>query len=161
MTAVGLLVLRLALAVVFAAHGAHMLFGVWASPGAGPGGISQSAALYASLGIEPATLLAVLAGLTQLVGGVLLGIGWFARWSAAALGIYVGVGIWKVHAHWGFFLNWMGVSGRREGLEYSIVLAGAIACLFLIGPGSLSIDGRRTTRAASRAAGRARLRGQV
>jgi uncharacterized membrane protein YphA (DoxX/SURF4 family) len=39
MNGLGLLGLRLALAAVFVAHGAHTLLGVWSTPGIGPGGI--------------------------------------------------------------------------------------------------------------------------
>jgi putative oxidoreductase len=158
MTGLGLLVLRLALAVVFVAHGAHTLFGVWSTPGIGPGGITSMGAFYASLGIEPGTPLALLAGLVQLVGGLLLAVGYFTRGAGVALGLYIGVGLWRVHAHWGFFLNWLGVGARREGMEYSVVVAAALVCLILGGPGEWSIDGRRAHRDARLAAGRARLR---
>jgi putative oxidoreductase len=161
MIGLGLLLLRLALAAVFVAHGAHTLFGVWSSPGIGPGGVSNMGAFYTSLGLTPGTLLALVAGLTQLAGGLLLGVGWLTRWAAVALGTYIGVGLWKVHVHWGFFLNWMGVADRREGMEYSIIMAGALVCLFLAGAGDWSVDGRRSHRAARDAAGRARLRGKV
>jgi putative oxidoreductase len=161
MTGLGLVALRLGLAVVFVAHGAQVLFGAWGGPGVGPGGIAATAAFYLSLGLQPATLLAVLAGLIQLIGGLCLGLGLFSRPAVIALGAYIGVGAWTVHRHWGFFLNWMGVAGRREGLEYSIVIAAALVCLLVAGPGAWSVDGRRSTRAEARAAGRARLRGKV
>ncbi len=161
MTGLGLLVLRCTLAAVFIAHGAHTLFGVWVGPGIGPGGVSAMGEFYTSLGLEPGTLLAIIAGLTQLAGGVLLAFGWLTRWAAIALGTYIGVGLWKVHLHWGFFLNWRGVAERREGMEYSIIIAGALVCLFLAGAGDWSVDGRRSSRAAREAAGRARLRNKI
>jgi|SRR5579864_217153 len=161
MNGLGLLALRLALAVVFVAHGAHTLFGVWATPGIGPGGITSMGAFYASLGLEPGGLLAFLAGVTQLIGGVLLVFGLLTRWASVALATYIGVGLWKVHVHWGFFLNWTGIADRREGMEYSVIVAGALVCLILAGGGDWSIDGRRSNREAHAAAGRARLRGKV
>jgi hypothetical protein len=41
-------------------------------------------------------------------------------------------------------------------MEFSILIIGALACLFLAGPGEWSLDGRRQHSAARRAAGRAR-----
>jgi putative oxidoreductase len=161
MAGLGLVVLRLALAAVFVAHGAHKLFGVWGDPGVGPGGLQITASQYAALGLHPEFLLAVLAGVTQLVGGLLLGLGYFTRWAAAAIVIYLGVGAWKAHLQWGFFLNWIGTSGRGHGIEYSVALAGALVCLMLTGAGDWSLDGLRASSTAARAAGRARLRGKL
>jgi putative oxidoreductase len=161
MTALGLLCVRLALAVVLVAHGAHKLFGVFAGPGIGPGGLDSTVAHFTALGLQPAFLLAVVAGLTQLAGGVLLAVGWFARWAALANLIYIGVGIWADHGRWGLFLNWIEAPGRGHGIEYSIVIAGALLCLILAGAGDASIDGRRANSRAARAAGRARLRGRA
>jgi len=161
MNGLGLLALRLALAAVFVAHGAHTLFGVWSTPGVGPGGITSMGAFYASLGLEPGPPLAFLAGATQLLGGILLVFGFLTRWASAALVTYIGVGLWKVHQHWGFFLNWTGVADRREGMEYSILVGGALLCLILAGAGDWSVDGRRSNREVRAAEGRARLRGKV
>jgi uncharacterized membrane protein YphA (DoxX/SURF4 family) len=43
-------------------------------------------------------------------------------------------------------------------MEFSILMIGALTALALSGAGDWSIDGRRATTAATRAAGRARLR---
>jgi putative oxidoreductase len=157
----GLAVLRLALAVVFVAHGANKLFGVWAGPGIGPGGLDTTATSLAALGLHPEFPLAVLAGLAQLGGGLLLGLGLFTRVAAAGMIGYLIAGAWWEQAKWGLFLNWIGTPGRGHGLEYSLVLAGALGCLVLTGSGDWSIDGLRANSAASRAAGRARLRGKM
>jgi putative oxidoreductase len=157
MSASGLLLLRLALAVVFVAHGLHKLAGFFAGPGVGAGGLDWTAATYAGMGLEPSLALAVAAALTQLIGGICLAVGVFSRWAAAAILVYVLVGIWVEHWQWGFFLNWVEAPGRGHGLEYSVVLAGALAGVIGAGPGHFSIDGYRAKTAASRAAGRARL----
>lgn len=160
MAALGLVLVRLTLAVVLFAHGAHKLFGAFAGPGIGPGGIENTVAHLTALGIQPAFYLAIAAGVAQLLGGVLIGIGWFARWAAAANVIYMGVGIWKEHGQWGLFLNWTGEPGRGHGIEYSIVIAAILLLIVLAGAGDLSIDGWRARGHAARAAGRARLRRQ-
>lgn len=156
MSALGFAVLRAALAIVFVAHGAHTLFGVWSTPGAGPGGLDNTAAYFDSLGLHPAFVLAVLAGVTELAGGLLIAAGFVTRWAAVALLGNVGISIWKEHLTWGFFLNWVNAPGRGQGLEYSILLAAALACLLFAGPGEWSIDGQRERSAAYRASARAR-----
>ena len=161
MTSLGLALLRVVLAAVFIAHGANVLFGAWSGVGVGHGGLSNTAAMLAALQLEPSFLLAVLLGGVQLVGGSLLVLGLFTRWAAAALIVPTGVALWRVNLAWGFFLNWTGAPGRGQGMEFSLVLIGALACLVLTGAGDVSLDGWRVTRAAARAAGRARLRSKM
>ena len=157
MSASGLFALRLALAIVCVAHGAHKLFGVWGGPGVGPGGLDNTAAYLAGLGLPASFVLAVLAGVVQLAGGLMIGAGVFARWAALALVGYVLVGLWSAHLEWGLFLNWTNEAGRGHGIEYSIVLLGAFVCIGLCGPGDWSVDGHRASSAESRAAARARV----
>ena len=148
--------LRLTVAAVFTMHGLHTLFGLFAGPGVGPGGLDAASARLDAAGFTPGHVMAVLAGLVQLGGGALLAAGWLTRWASLALLVYTGITAWKLHARWGFFLNWVGDPGRGHGLEYVLVLAAALVCLMLAGGGAVSLDGRRSSRAASRAAGRAR-----
>ncbi len=161
MNGLGLMALRLVLAAVFIAHGANKLFGLWAGPGIGVGGPQTTAQLFTAVGLEPNFPLAVLVGGVELLGGFLLAIGWFTRVAASTLIIVMGVIIWKMHAQWGFFLNWMAAPERGQGVEFHVVLIGALLCLTLAGAGEWSIDGTREKSAASRAAGRARLRGKL
>jgi len=158
MTEIGLILLRVALSVVLVAHGAHKLFGMWGGPAVGPGGLDQTALQFTAMQLEPGFLMAVLAGLIQFAGGLLIGVGFLTRYAAAAAIGYLAIGAWKEHLQWGFFLNWVNAPGRGQGIEYNLVLAAALGCLILAGPGDWSIDGSRASRAASRAAGRARLR---
>ncbi len=154
----GLVALRLALAVVFVAHGTNILFGLWAGPGIGAGGLDLTAQTFAAAGLAPAFLLAVLVGIIETVGGILLAIGFLTRASASALAVIICVAMWKVHWSNGFFLNWMSAPGRGLGLEFSVVLIGALLCLGLMGAGEWSVDGRREASRAERRAGRARIR---
>jgi uncharacterized membrane protein YphA (DoxX/SURF4 family) len=66
--------------------------------------------------------------------------------------------LWKLQAPWGFYLNWLNDPTRGHGTEFSFVLIGALVALWLTGPGDWSIDGRRASSQAARAAGRARVR---
>ena len=151
MVGFGLLVLRLALAAVFIAHGGNKLFGLFGGPGIGPGGLSSTTAFFSFVGVNPSFVLAVFDGLLELVGGALLAVGFLTRWISIALAISMGVAIWRVHAQWGFFLNWMGAPDRGQGVEYSIVLIAALEYS----------DGLNQRSADREAAGRARLRGKI
>jgi putative oxidoreductase len=160
MTDIGLAVLRLAIAWVFVAHGMHKLFSFWSGGGAGPAGLTATAEHLTALGFPSPSILAIVAGVTQLAGGALVGVGLLTRFAAFALLGYVLLGIVTEHLRWGFFLNWAGVHGRGNGIEYSLVLVGALVCLIFAGAGKWSLDGRRAERAESRAMGRARARGR-
>src|SRR5262245_48972732 len=121
MAAAGLLVLRVALAFVLIAHGPHVLIGCGASAGLGPGGLTATAAKYASEGLEPGGLIAALVGVVQVVGGFLLGIGLLARWASASTIVLLGLLLWKEQLQWGFYLNWAGDPGRGHGVEFSFL----------------------------------------
>ena len=145
MAAAGLVVLRLTMAFVLVSRGGHILFGFGSSAGLGAGGLDAAAAKYTALGLEPGMLVAVIAGFVQFVGGLLIAIGLLARWAALAAVGLIAVLLWKEQATW-------------PGIELSLVLIGALVCLWLTGAGDWSFDGRRETTAASRVAARARVR---
>jgi putative oxidoreductase len=149
--------LRLAVGVLFAAHGAQKLFGLW-----GGGGLTGTAAFFAQLGLTPAYPLAILVGLVELGGGVLLMAGAFTLVTSAVLTVNMLVAVWTVHLSSGFFLNWTLTPGQGHGYEFNLVLVAALVSLMLTGPGALSIDRHRARAAETQAFGRARMRaGQV
>ena len=146
-------VLRLAIGVVFAAHGAQKLFGVW-----GGGGLTGTAAFFAQVGLSPAYPLALVVGLVELGGGLLLIGGAFTLITAAALTVNMLVAVWTVHFSSGFFLNWTIAPGQGHGYEFNLALIGALVSLMLTGPGAMSIDRHRARAAETQAFGRARMR---
>jgi len=146
-------VLRLAIGAVFVAHGAQKLFGVW-----GGGGLSGTAAFFGQLGLTPAYPLAILVGLVEFAGGLMLIAGALTLFVALALALNMVVALWKVHLANGFFLNWNIVAGQGHGYEFTLALIGALVSLMLTGPGAFSVDGRRERSAEAEAYGRARLR---
>ncbi|MCC7008220.1 MAG: DoxX family protein [Acidobacteria bacterium] len=158
MVAPGLLIVRLTLATVLIAHGCHTLFGFFSGPGVGPGGLSASAAFFTTMGLSPGFAFAVLAGLVRLAGGMLIAIGWFTRPASAGIVTLVAIEAWRAQWRWGFFLNWMLEPTQGHGVEFSVLLIGALTGLVLTGAGDWSFDGRRAESAASRASARARLR---
>ncbi|HEX5071532.1 MAG TPA: DoxX family membrane protein, partial [Vicinamibacterales bacterium] len=133
MPAIGLFVLRFGLALVSVTHGLHTLFGVMGGPGSGvgPGGLSQTGAQFTAMGMPGGFLIAVLVGVAQVVGGVLIGAGFLVRWAAVTLGALTAMVAWKSQAPWGFFLNWVLEPGRGHGIEFSVVLFTAYMCLAL------------------------------
>jgi putative oxidoreductase len=157
----GLVVLRLALAIVFFAHGGNKLFGLFGGPAIGSGGLTSSSAYFETLGLHPAFLLATIEAVVEVVGSILIGLGFLTRWAAAAIAIGMGVAIWKVHLPWGFFLTWTGEPTRGHGVEFAMVLCLALIALTLTGGGDWSIDGMNQRAADRDAAGRARLRGKM
>lgn len=161
MVGLGLLVLRIALAVIFFAHGGNKLFGLFGGPGIGTGGLTSSSAYFETLGLQPAFLLAVIESVIEVAGSVLLALGFLTRWASSVLAIAMAVAIWKVHLPWGFFLNWTGAPDRGHGMEYALLLCLSLIALALTGGGDLSIDGMNQRSAARDAAGRARLRGKL
>ena len=138
-------VLRVALALVFIAHGAQKLFGIL-----GGGGLSGTASGFSQMGLEPAYWLAVVAGTVEFAGGLLLLFGAYTLVAAILLAIEMLAAIWLVHLANGFFLP--------GGIEFNFTLIAALVCLMLTGAGALSVDARRASHAAAAAAGRARLR---
>jgi putative oxidoreductase len=146
-------VLRLAVGVIFAAHGAQKLFGIW-----GGGGPSATAAFFNQLGLTPAYPLAIFVGLVELAGGLLLIAGAFTLATSAVLVLNMLVAVWKVHLPSGFFLNWTNAPGLGHGYEFNLILIAALVALMLMGAGALSVDEWRLRSSESLAAGRARLR---
>jgi putative oxidoreductase len=151
--AFGPAVLRLGFGAIFVAHGAQKLFGVW-----GGAGLSGTAAFFEQLGLGPAMPLAVLVGVVEFIGGLMLLAGALTVIAALVLVLDMVVAIWKVHATHGFFLDWSRAPDAGFGYEFPLALVAGLLCLALTGPGALSVDGQRAATAEAEAAGRARLR---
>jgi hypothetical protein len=88
---------------VLIAHGAHKLFGVQGTRHRS-GGLTTVAAYFTSIGLERVSARRP-CRLTQFAGGILLATGFLTRWYRRAR--LHGLGIWKEHIKWGFFLNWV------------------------------------------------------
>src|SRR4028118_221554 len=96
----GYVLLRLALGVIFLAHGSQKLFGWF-----GGNGFAATLDYFgAKLGI-PAPL-AALAILTEVAGGLAVILGVFTRTAALGLAVTMIVAAAKVHLANGFFMNW-------------------------------------------------------
>ena len=150
MQSYGPVMLRLCVGAVFVAHGLQKLLGLWGGPG-----LDGTAAMLAALGLPYPYPLGVVLAAVEAGGGLLLILGGLTRWAALALAIDMVVAIWKVHYVHGFFL---GGQGRGDGIEFTLVLLGALLSLMLTGAGALSIEQWRSQSAEAAARGRARAR---
>lgn len=125
------LILRLALGLVFMAHGAQKLFGWFGGFGwTGTVGFFNQA-----LGIAPA--LAGLAILIEFFGGIAIILGLFTRPVALGLAVTMLVAAVKVHLANGFFLD---QKGAADGVEYIFVLFLISLYLLIKGAGTISLD---------------------
>jgi putative oxidoreductase len=120
-------ILRIALGAILIPHGMQKLFGSF-----GGMGLTANAALFDKIGYSPGMFWGTLVGLTELVGGIMLVIGLFTRFAAAAVLIFMLVAI-KFTSAKGFFWG-------AGGMEYPILL-GVVALYFVIrGSGPWSVD---------------------
>lgn len=128
----GLTLARLALGIVFFAHGAQKVLGWWG--GYGFAGTMQ--AFTQGMGI-PAPL-AFLAIMAEFLGGLGLIVGALTR--VAAFGVFSVMAV-AVTMHWqhGFFINWFG-NQKGEGIEFHLLALALSALLMLNGAGALSAD---------------------
>src|SRR4051812_24049807 len=124
------LALRVPVGIVFAAHGAQKLFGAF-----GGYGLAGTAQFMESIGLQPGTLMALLAGGAEFFGGLALLFGLLVRPASAALAFTMLVAIFGVHASKGFFM----ASG---GIEYALALLAATVSLAISGGGRASVDAR-------------------
>jgi len=125
---IGLLLLRLTVGLTLAAHGAQKLFGWFGGPG-----LDATGQGLAALGFHPGRRHALMAGLVEAGGGLLLVVGFLTPVAAAIVFSVMLVAAVSVHVRQGFFIT----SG---GYEYTLVLGIAGLTVAFTGPGALSVD---------------------
>ena len=124
---IAVLILRLGLGAMFAAHGLQMAFGLFK----GPGVAGFSKMLPAMFGVSP-MVWSYLASYTCLIGGICLIIGFLSRVAVIPLIIFMVTAIALVHWKNGFFIT-------GGGWEYNFIVICALIALFISGPGRFSI----------------------
>jgi len=124
----GLTAIRIVFGIIFAAHGAQKLFGMF-----GGYGIAGTAQYMESLGLAPGHLMAILAGGTEFFGGLALIIGLLTRPAALGLTFLSLVAIFSVHIHNGLFM-------ANNGYEFALALLGGSIAVLIEGAGKLSLD---------------------
>jgi putative oxidoreductase len=115
----GLLILRLVFGALFIGHGTQKLFG-WFD-GHGPSG---TAGFLRSLGFEPGRPFAIINGLAEAVGGLLLALGLLTPLAAVAIAVHAPNGIWN----------------QNGGVEFTVTNIAIAQALAFVGPGAWSLD---------------------
>ncbi|MFE6843393.1 DoxX family protein [Streptomyces sp. NPDC057686] len=123
---VGLLVLRLVVGLTMAGHGTQKLFGWFKGPG-----LTATGKGFSMSGYPAGDAMAVIAGLSETLGGLGLALGLLTPLAGAALT--------------GTFINILAVRGLStyfapKGVELESVLFAGVVALTLTGPGRFSVD---------------------
>lgn len=121
-----LFIIRLAVGIIFVAHGMQKVFGAF-----GGEGMESMISSVKSLGFVAPVFFAWLAALSELVGGFCLIIGVLPRISAFLIGFVMLVAIFKVHWGNGFFL-------QNQGVEYQFLILFNCLAIIIAGAGKIS-----------------------
>jgi len=124
----GLLVVRLVVGLLMAAHGSQKLLGWF-----GGHGIAGTGMFLESIGFRPGRFFAVLASVTEVVSGILVALGLFGP-IGPALMLSVMI-VAAVSVHWK-----NGVFAQANGIEVPLFYGTAAVALALTGFGNYSLD---------------------
>ncbi|MBP2001809.1 putative oxidoreductase [Paenibacillus shirakamiensis] len=123
----GLLLIRLVVGLIFAAHGAQKVFGWF-----GGHGLKNTAGFFESMNIRPSLAIALASGLFEILGGLLFATGFWLPLGAAMIIITMIGAIVTVHGKNGL---WATSNGYELNLLYIVTALGVA----LIGPGTFSL----------------------
>jgi putative oxidoreductase len=124
----GLLIVRVALGLAIAAHGAQKLFGWYGGYGlAGTGGF------FETIGFRPGKAFAAAAGTSEFLGGLLIAAGLLGGVGPMLILSTMLVAMLTVHAKNGFFAT-------GNGIEVAFIYATAAVAIAFAGYGTLSLD---------------------
>jgi putative oxidoreductase len=122
-----LLLIRLTVGGIFAAHGAQKMFGAFDGPG-----LSNMVKMMGPI--------AVPVSIGEFFGSIGLIFGFLSRFSAASIIVIMIGAIQMVHGKNGFFLGKSPTDTLATlGFEYNIALIGLLAPILIAGPGRFSI----------------------
>ncbi len=123
-----MLLMRLTLGTMLAAHGAQKLFGWF-----GGGGLKGTTGMMENLGINPPRMWGTTAALGEFGGGILTGLGFL--WPLGPLNIMAAMSVAIRRVHWK-----LPVFVGQGGAELAATNLSAAALLAIIGPGEYSAD---------------------
>jgi putative oxidoreductase len=126
----GLLLLRIVLGLVMAAHGAQKLFGWF-----GGYGLSKTGEFFAHLGFQPGRAFSAAASTAEVLSGLLVALGFLGPIGPALMLSVMIVAAIAVHWEHGLFAS-------NNGIEVPLLYATAAATLALTGFGAYSVDAR-------------------
>lgn len=105
------------------------------------GNISGTAGYIASGGLPMASVLAVVVGLLELLGGIAIAIGFQARWAALALGLFTLAASLLFHKFWAVAPDQAYV--QQLMFMKNLSVAGGLFIVAALGAGPVSVDARR------------------
>jgi putative oxidoreductase len=123
-----MILVRLVVGLALAAHGSQKLFGFFG--GGGPAGTRR---FFAGLGFRTPLVMAFVAGLSELGGGLLFACGLVTPLAALALTVVMLNAIGTVHWRKGFF-------NSGGGYEYNLLILATAVAVTAAGPGRFSLD---------------------
>lgn len=124
----GLVLARLVLGLLMAAHGSQKLFGWF-----GGHGLAAASGMFEALGFRPGRVFASAAALGEIVGGLLVALGLLGPIGPALILAVMIVAAFSVHWQNGLF-------AMSNGIELPLLYAAGAAALALTGPGRYSLD---------------------
>lgn len=127
MVNIGLLLIRLVLGLTLVGHGTQKLFGWF-----GGYGVKGTGGWMDSIGLKPGVFMAVVAGLAELVGGLLLAIGLWTPVASTLIALTMLVGIFAVHIKNGYWVD-------KGGIEYPFILLVIAVAIAFTGPGTYTL----------------------
>lgn len=128
MEALGFLIIRVIVGLYYAAHGSKKAFGWF-----GGGGPAKTGTFFEQIGIRPGKTMALSAGITEFIGGILFFLGLLTPLAAVLIIVPMIVAIKTVTGKNGLFSD-------NGGIEYNLVLIAIAIGITLSGPGPLSLD---------------------
>ena len=124
----GLLLARLVLGLLMAAHGCQKLFGWF-----GGYGLTGTGGYFEGLGFRPGRLFAAVAAVSEIISGLLVALGLFGPIGPALMVSLMIVAAVSVHWKGGLF-------AMSNGIELPLLYAAGAFALALTGPGRISLD---------------------
>ena len=102
------------------------------------GGFEGTAGYIASKGLPLPQLGAAIAIVVELAGGIMLVVGWKARWAALAIAVFTAVATVIFHNFWAM----TGADAGMQRLMFmkNVSVIGGLLAVYAFGPGRLSID---------------------
>ncbi|MBB6446322.1 DoxX family protein [Bacillus benzoevorans] len=125
---IGLFIIRLIIGVLFIGHGAQKLFGWF-----GGYGLKGTAGWLESMNMKPGVLMAIMAGLSEFIGGILFVLGFLTPLAGLLIAATMLMAIIKVHGANGLW-------STANGYEYNLTIIACAIGIALAGPGQIALD---------------------